>query len=130
MYLCRLLICGLLIKIIYFLQGASGRSVPMNRPRAASPWPDLLEFAAGSDVSIVVKHEIEVILGKSNGQSLVSLIYYLFQSKQILLMAKSHHIMFYVTLMRMTDTIVVFSVWASNTLKMRSWMTHAPVVGV
>ncbi len=28
----------------------------------------------------------------------------------------------------MTDTIVVFSVWASNTLKMRSWMTHAPVV--
>ncbi len=31
---------------------------------------------------------------------------------------------------RMTDTIVVFSVWASNMLKMRSWMTHAPVVGV
>ncbi len=30
---------------------------------------------------------------------------------------------------RMTDTIVVFSVWASNMLKMRSWMTHAPVVG-
>ncbi len=28
------------------------------------------------------------------------------------------------------DTIVVFSVWASNTLKMRSWMTHVPVVGV
>ncbi len=30
----------------------------------------------------------------------------------------------------MTDTIVVFSVWASNTLKMRSWTTHVPVVGV
>ncbi len=29
---------------------------------------------------------------------------------------------------RMTDMIVVFSVWASNTLKMRSWTTHAPVV--
>ncbi len=32
--------------------------------------------------------------------------------------------------LRMMDTIVVFSVWASNMLKMRSWMTHAPVVGV
>ncbi len=31
---------------------------------------------------------------------------------------------------RMMDTIVVFSVWASNTPKMRSWMTHAPVVGI
>ncbi len=30
----------------------------MNTPRAASPLPDLLEFSAGSDVSIVVKHEI------------------------------------------------------------------------
>ncbi len=29
--------------------------------------------------------------------------------------------------LRMTDTTVVFSVWASNTLKMRSWMTHAPL---
>ncbi len=28
------------------------------------------------------------------------------------------------------NPIVVFSVWASNTLKMRSWMTHASVVGV
>ncbi len=28
------------------------------------------------------------------------------------------------------DTIVVFSVWASNVLKTCSWMTHAPVVGV
>ncbi len=27
-----------------------------------------------------------------------------------------------VSCLRMTDTIVVFSVWASNTLKMRSWM--------
>ncbi len=34
-----------------------------------------------------------------------------------------------VSCLRMTDTIVAFSVWASNTLKMRSWMTHAPVVG-
>ncbi len=34
------------------------------------------------------------------------------------------------TCLRMMDTIVVFSVWASSTLKMRSWMTHAPVVGV
>ncbi len=32
--------------------------------------------------------------------------------------------------LRMTDTIVVFSVWASNTLKMLMWMTHAPVLGV
>ncbi len=32
--------------------------------------------------------------------------------------------------LRMTDTIVVFSVWAADTLKMRSWMTHAPVVGI
>ncbi len=32
--------------------------------------------------------------------------------------------------LRMTDTIVVFSVWAANTLKLRSWMTHASVVGV
>ncbi len=32
-------------------------------------------------------------------------------------------------LLRMMDTIVVFSVWASYTLKMHSWMTHAPVVG-
>ncbi len=35
-----------------------------------------------------------------------------------------------VSCLRMTDTIVVFSVWASNTLKMHSWMTHASVVGV
>ncbi len=35
-----------------------------------------------------------------------------------------------VSCLRMMDTIVFFSVWASNTLKMRSWMTHAPVVGV
>ncbi len=27
------------------------------------------------------------------------------------------------------DTIVVFSVWASNTLKLHFWMTHAPGVG-
>ncbi len=32
--------------------------------------------------------------------------------------------------LRMTDTIVVFSVWAADTLKLRSWMTHASVVGV
>ncbi len=35
-----------------------------------------------------------------------------------------------ISCLRMTDTIVVFSVWASNTLKMRSWTTHVPVVGV
>ncbi len=35
-----------------------------------------------------------------------------------------------VSCLRMMDTIVVFSVWASNTPKMHSWMTHAPVVGV
>ncbi len=35
-----------------------------------SPLPDLLEFAAGSDVS---KQEISFVLGKSNWQSLVSL---------------------------------------------------------
>ncbi len=39
---------------------------------SASPRPDLLEFTAGSDVSIVVKHEIYFILGKSSGQSLIS----------------------------------------------------------
>ncbi len=27
------------------------------------------------------------------------------------------------------DTIIVFSVWASNTLKLHFWMTHAPGVG-
>ncbi len=32
--------------------------------------------------------------------------------------------------LRMTDTIVVFSVWAADTLKLRSWMTHASVVGI
>ncbi len=31
---------------------------------------------------------------------------------------------------RMMLSSVVFSVWASNTLKMHSWMTHVPVVGV
>ncbi len=35
-----------------------------------------------------------------------------------------------VSCLRMTDTIVVFSVWASNTLKMHSWMTNVPVVGI
>ncbi len=48
---------------------------------SAWPRPDLLELTAGSDVSIVVKHEISSVLGKSNGQPLVSLNYYLFQSK-------------------------------------------------
>ncbi len=32
--------------------------------------------------------------------------------------------------LRMMDTIVLFSVWASNTLKMHSWIIHAPVVGI
>ncbi len=35
-----------------------------------------------------------------------------------------------VSCLRMTDTIVVFSVWAADTLKLRSWMTHASVVGI
>ncbi len=30
----------------------------------------------------------------------------------------------------MADTIIFFSVWAADTLKLRSWMTHASVVGV
>ncbi len=42
----------------YELQDVSGRSALMNLLRAASPRPDLLEFTAGSDVSIVVEHEI------------------------------------------------------------------------
>ncbi len=33
-----------------------------------------------------------------------------------------------VTCLLMTDMIIVFSVWASNTLKLQLWMTHAPVV--
>ncbi len=45
---------------------------------SASPQPDILEFAADSDVSVVVKHKIKFVLGKYNGQSL---IYYLFHSK-------------------------------------------------
>ncbi len=36
----------------------------------------------------------------------------------------------YVFCLRMMDTIVVFSVWAADTLKLLSWMTHASVVGV
>ncbi len=35
-----------------------------------------------------------------------------------------------VSCLRMTNTIIIFSVGTSNTLKMRSWMTHAPVVGI
>ncbi len=40
------------------LQDVSRRSVLINLPRAAAPRPDLLEFTAGSDVSVVVIHEI------------------------------------------------------------------------
>ncbi len=46
-----------------------GVSTLINPPRSASPQPDLLEFTAGFDVSIVFKHEIEFILGQSNRQS-------------------------------------------------------------
>ncbi len=51
----------------------------MYPPRAASPRLVLLTSAAGSDVSVVVKHEVKFVLGKSNRQSLVSWIYYFFQ---------------------------------------------------
>ncbi len=44
----------------------------MYPPRAASPRLVLLTSAAGSDVSVVVKHEVKFVLGKSNRQSLVS----------------------------------------------------------
>ncbi len=46
--------------------------------------------SSGSDVSVVVTHEIYLIMGKSNfrfNESLVSLIYYLFQRR---VLAKSH----------------------------------------
>ncbi len=62
---------------------APGRQQPFSAHKpteSASPQPDRLEFTAGSDVSIVIKHDIYFVLGKSNTQSLVS-IYYLFQSK-------------------------------------------------
>ncbi len=35
-----------------------------------------------------------------------------------------------VTRLLRTDTIVFFSVWVSNTLKLRLWMTHAFTVSV
>ncbi len=44
----------------------------MYPPRAASLRLVPLTFAAGSDVSVVVKHEVKFVLGKYNRQSLVS----------------------------------------------------------
>ncbi len=71
----RLQICGLLIsiylKICFNVFGDVSehqRPFSTHKPdESASPWPDLLEFAAGSDVSIVLKHEIKFVLGISNG---------------------------------------------------------------
>ncbi len=40
------------------LQGVSSPSALMKLPESASPQPDLLEFTAGSDISIVIKQEI------------------------------------------------------------------------
>ncbi len=42
--------------------------------------PDLTKFAAGSDVSMVVKHEI-ICFGVNTTDNMVSLIYYLFHCK-------------------------------------------------
>ncbi len=36
----------------------SGHSALMRLPESASPRPDFLEFTAGSDDSVVVKHEM------------------------------------------------------------------------
>lgn len=47
-----------------------------------------------SNVSIVIKREKYFNFGKSNGQSLVTLICYLFRSKQYWLRGKSHHVIF------------------------------------
>ncbi len=68
MYLFIVQICSLLIKIMSIwkfwcfrtceLQMVSSRSAFMKLPESTSPRPDLLEFTAGSDVSIVVTREI------------------------------------------------------------------------
>ncbi len=51
----------------------------MYPPRAFSPRLVLLTSAVGSDVSVVVKHEVKLIWGRSNRQSLITWIYYFFQ---------------------------------------------------
>ena len=48
------------------LHAISGSSELMYTPRAVSTRLVLLTFAAGSDVSLVVKHKIQFVLGKSN----------------------------------------------------------------
>ncbi len=37
---------------------SAGSSALITRAEGASPWPDLLEFTAGSNVYIVFKHDI------------------------------------------------------------------------
>ncbi len=61
------------------LHAITGRSVLMYPPRAFSPRLVLLTSAAGSDISVAVKHEVKLVFGLSNRQSLVSRIYYFFQ---------------------------------------------------
>ncbi len=50
----------------------TGRSVLIYPLRAASQRLVLLTSGAGSDVSVVVKHEVKIVFGKSDRQSLVS----------------------------------------------------------
>ncbi len=50
----------------------TGHLMLMYPPRAFSPLLVFLTSAAGSDVSVVVKHEVKFVLGRSNRQSLVS----------------------------------------------------------
>ncbi len=47
----------------------------MYPPREAAPRLVLLTSPSGSDVSVVGKYEVKLVWGKSNRQSLVSLIY-------------------------------------------------------
>ncbi len=51
------------------LHAITGRSMLLFLPRAASPRLVLLTCTAGSDVSVVVKHKIQFVLGKSNRHS-------------------------------------------------------------
>ncbi len=51
------------------LQAITGRLVLMYPPRAALARLVLLTFAAGSDVSVVIKHEIQFVLGIFNRHS-------------------------------------------------------------
>ncbi len=89
-----MLACGLVIKIRsicfnVFGDRISSGLVLITPTESASPRPDLLEFTTASVVYIVFKQEISFVLGKSNGQSLVSLN--LFVPEQIVL-AKVDHV--------------------------------------